>query len=226
MGFHPFGKWSTFMVAKLHIYVNVYPRVSLNVPHLSLFTSTNISLKSWKMTEHFTIYQRVSLCFFKFTQGNPSFSQWFSETKSASAQVMSLWAFHQRQTLEAPWIPKKELGWNIQNDGIDTWIAFVGTLKVEAMVFWDREIDWGRPTSVKVKHSTTVLDLRKIFSHHLENLLSDWEYVVGFLGPLQAAPSSFAGFEDQIEQGCFHPLYLNHCHIGWTLVLGGQGAIL
>ena len=35
-------------------------------------------------------------------------------------------------------------------DGIDIWIAFVGTLKVEAMVFWDRQIDWGRPTSVKV----------------------------------------------------------------------------
>lgn len=157
---------------------------------------------------------------------------------------MSLWAFHQRQTLEAPWIPYRTGISSRENDRIymriydiflpeeswfnmalGPWIAFVGTLKVEAMVFWDRQIDWGL-ASVKVNHSTKVLDLRNIFSHHLENLLSDWEYVFGFLWPLQAAPSSFAGFEDQIEQGCFHLLYLNHCHIGWTLVLGGQGAIL
>ena len=187
MGFHPFGKWSTFMVAKLHIYVNVYPRVSLNVPHLSLFTSTNISLKSWKITRTFHhLPNGIPMFFLVYPRESQFFPMIFRDKVSLSAGHVPL-GLPPTADFGGSMDSEKRTGMKHPEKlmGLTYGLLLLGHFKVEAMVFWDREIDWGRPTSVKVKHSTTVLDLRKIFSHHLENLLSDWEYVFGFCDPFK-----------------------------------------
>jgi len=123
------------MVAKLHIDVNIYPRVSLNVPHLSLFTSTNISLKSWKKTPNIS----------PFTKGYPYV---FCLVYPRESQFFPM-IFRDKVSLSAGHVPlglpptadfggsmdsSKRTGISSKMMGL-TWIGFVGTLKVEAMVF-------------------------------------------------------------------------------------------